>query len=162
MPFFSLCLITVCPRSLDPIYVLTFYVKWDRTSWIESMYIYFLSTSMCLLCVSFLGKPQKNGIFFRRSGTKVLPRPPSPSLMVTNFFPRIFFLVTKPLPHLLVARPLKKYRVFAASLTRTRGRPAPDRSSSSWSWCSWRRLGADREIEAFHVNAPVKLINHEM
>ena len=30
---------TVCPRSLDPFYIVTYYVKWDETSWTYSMWI---------------------------------------------------------------------------------------------------------------------------
>ena len=29
---------TVCPRSLDPIYIATYYIKWVKTSWTDSPY----------------------------------------------------------------------------------------------------------------------------
>ena len=25
--------VTVCPRSLDPLYIVTYYIKWVKTSW---------------------------------------------------------------------------------------------------------------------------------
>ena len=33
---------TVCPRSSDPFYVVTYYIKWVATSWTYSMFINFL------------------------------------------------------------------------------------------------------------------------
>ena len=31
---------TVCPRSLDPFYILSYYIKWVTTSWTHSMINY--------------------------------------------------------------------------------------------------------------------------
>ena len=28
---------TVCPRSLDPIYIVTYYIIWVKTSWTDSI-----------------------------------------------------------------------------------------------------------------------------
>ena len=30
---------TVCPRSSDPIYIVSYYIKWVTTSWTHSMYV---------------------------------------------------------------------------------------------------------------------------
>ena len=31
---------TVCPRSSDPFYVVTYYIKWVTTSWTDGQYTY--------------------------------------------------------------------------------------------------------------------------
>ena len=50
---------TVCPRSSDPFYIVSCYIKWGTTSWTHSMYIYifrahFLTISLSLKCISTL------------------------------------------------------------------------------------------------------------
>ena len=86
-----------------------------------------LSTNVILLELkkALYGKPQKR-YFFSGPATKALPIPPSPSSLVATFFVGNFFRASKklsflsspypisPLP-LLVAGPLKKRTLFAAS-----------------------------------------------
>ena len=32
----AVVLITVCPRSIDPFYIVNYYIKWSKTSWTDS------------------------------------------------------------------------------------------------------------------------------
>ena len=32
--------ITVCPRSLDPFYVVGYYIKWGKSSWTDSVILH--------------------------------------------------------------------------------------------------------------------------
>ena len=34
---------TVCPRSLCPFCIVSYYIKWDKTSWTDSIMFYCLS-----------------------------------------------------------------------------------------------------------------------
>ena len=36
---------TICPRSLDPIYIVTYYIKWVKTPWTYSMYYSLVGTT---------------------------------------------------------------------------------------------------------------------
>ena len=48
--YFSLTdLPTVCPRSSDPFYVVTYYIKWATTSWTDSASIYWITAGPSLL-----------------------------------------------------------------------------------------------------------------
>ena len=37
---FKVLVITICPRSSGPFYIVTYYIKWVNTSWTYSMVIY--------------------------------------------------------------------------------------------------------------------------
>ena len=54
----SMQLHTVCPRSSDPFYVVTYYVKWVTTSWtysiIHDVFFYGLSLVFCVICIVYV------------------------------------------------------------------------------------------------------------
>ena len=52
---------TICPRSSDPFYKVTYYIKWVTTSWTYSIYM-----CVCVLSMNHIIRAQFNSVPFRR------------------------------------------------------------------------------------------------
>ena len=45
---------TICPSSIDPIYAVTYYIKWIKTSWTDSSIKGCMSSALNLLRPTYL------------------------------------------------------------------------------------------------------------
>ena len=51
---------TVCPRSSDPFYVVTYYINWVTTSWKYTVVSHFISNLNYTVCPGSSDPPEKN------------------------------------------------------------------------------------------------------
>ena len=47
---------TVCPRSIDPIYIVAYYIKRDNASWADSIMIVQVVVFLVLLKIKFISE----------------------------------------------------------------------------------------------------------